>query len=308
MTSAAFNALPLPEAAEAWAWRGLAVFPCLPGDKKPLGTLAPHGVHDATRDIDRVRSWWRQEPRANIGCAGGDGLLLLDLDVQHNGHLSLADAETEFGAMPDSLCQWSGAVVDCPLMGPGVRSWHALYQLPDSFEHDLAGREVLPGVDVRGRSQYIVLAPSVHPSGRRYELRTDLDHEISELPGWMLVRFSSAAHGVKLDLPDPGEIGFDLPRRTAARLVGWAWDHHRPNRREALANLAYRLRHCVVTQEQALAVMRVAAAFFDAASDHREPYDSEAWITAKLATAWRQTPAPALWRLQQIVADERRRA
>lgn len=304
--AADLNRLRLDEAALAWARRGVAVFPCRPGGKEPLGELAPHGVHDATLDMDRIRWWWRRCPEANIGGAGGHGLLWLDVDVQHGGHLSLLEAEEEQGPLPDGLWQFSGTVTedDDPL-GPGIRSRHYALQLPDTMEADLAGREIAPGLDVRGPGKYVILAPSLHPNGRQYELAAPLETDIAIAPGWIIERLEPhRADEERPELPCADEVSFPLPAHTAAKLVRSAWMNHRPNRREALAYLSYMLRHAMTPLEQAHAILLGAAELYCTWSEHVEPFDARAWIEAKLRSAWRQTPQPGEWRLGQILRME----
>ena len=54
---------------------GLAVFPLVPRNKLPLFSKEQggNGVHDATTDVDTIRAWWTEHPRANIGIACGEG-------------------------------------------------------------------------------------------------------------------------------------------------------------------------------------------------------------------------------------------
>src|SRR4051794_2516959 len=59
------------------------VFPCEPRGKRPLGSLAPHGCHDATRDESQIRAWWAAAPDANVGLATGpDSVDVLDVDAK----------------------------------------------------------------------------------------------------------------------------------------------------------------------------------------------------------------------------------
>lgn len=60
---------------------GYRVFPCVPGDKRPL---TEHGCNDATTDEDQICEWWSEYPEANIG-VGTDGLLVLDIDPLEGG-------------------------------------------------------------------------------------------------------------------------------------------------------------------------------------------------------------------------------
>ncbi|QUX27897.1 bifunctional DNA primase/polymerase [Nocardiopsis akebiae] len=64
----------------AAARRGWPVFPLTPNSKKP--PLVRAWEKAATTDPDRIRSWWRECPRANYGIATGPArLVVVDLDV-----------------------------------------------------------------------------------------------------------------------------------------------------------------------------------------------------------------------------------
>ena len=52
-----------------YAQRGLPIFPCQLRGKEPA---CSRGVHDATSDLDRIRSWWGQYNDLNIGLACGE--------------------------------------------------------------------------------------------------------------------------------------------------------------------------------------------------------------------------------------------
>ena len=64
-------------AAALWyADLGYPVFPCAPGDNKPI---TKHGFHNATTDPEQIERWWAERPNANIGIPT-QGLLALDVD------------------------------------------------------------------------------------------------------------------------------------------------------------------------------------------------------------------------------------
>src|SRR5690625_7866431 len=69
-----FNALAriqhlrLPGAARSLASAGVPVFPCVPGEKRPLTRRA---FHDATADLDQVSAWWDRCPGANLAIPTG---------------------------------------------------------------------------------------------------------------------------------------------------------------------------------------------------------------------------------------------
>ena len=97
----------LAAAAEDYARREWCVFPCMPGDKRPLGRLVPHGLKDATTDLDVIRSWWRAEPLANIALVTGLRFDALDVDgpdaldrLERAGPLGGDDVEGPCGGSP----------------------------------------------------------------------------------------------------------------------------------------------------------------------------------------------------------------
>ena len=65
----------------AYAKMGMAVFPLIPKNKKPV---TANGFHDATTDPIQVEKWWGANPNYNIGIATGQmsgGLIVIDLDI-----------------------------------------------------------------------------------------------------------------------------------------------------------------------------------------------------------------------------------
>lgn len=143
----------LPEALR-YAERGWAVFP-LTG-KVPR---TPRGVLDATTNAVTISEWWERWPDAGIGlaCGGASGVWVLDLDGQEAADRFVA-LQVEHGDIPKTAAVRTG------------RGWHLYFASPSTGEEirNSASR-VAPGIDVRGTGGYVVLPPSLHPSGIRYE-------------------------------------------------------------------------------------------------------------------------------------------
>ncbi len=115
------------------------------------------GLHDASTDHDRISAWWQRWPDANLGVVTGadSGLLVLDIDLP-DGPSSLARLEAEHAALPATCEQRTGS---------GGRQ--LLFAHPG---HPVSNRTRLePGIDVRGDGGYIVVPPSAHVSGGRYQ-------------------------------------------------------------------------------------------------------------------------------------------
>lgn len=166
----------LPAAAEAYAKAGIKVFR-VRRDKAPYANCARcdrqsslyvkhrpeecqcgvptcHGFWAATTDIALVRKWWREEPEANIGAPCKlNGWAVVDVDPRNGGYASLRALEARVGVLPGTTMQVTG--------GDGL---HSLYLSPG---FDLPG-EPFPGIDFK-HNGYILLAPSLHSSGGRYQ-------------------------------------------------------------------------------------------------------------------------------------------
>src|SRR5690625_7249530 len=74
------SGLSLPVAARIYATAGIPVFPCVPGEKRPL---TKRGFHDATTSLPVVSTWWSRWPEANIAIPTGpaSGIEVVDVDI-----------------------------------------------------------------------------------------------------------------------------------------------------------------------------------------------------------------------------------
>lgn len=166
----------LGKAALAYAARGWAVLPVEPRGKRPLGSLVPHGVKDATTDPTVIRGWWKRHPDANVGVATGaaSGFDALDVDGEE-GAATLAAWERVHASLPST----PGA-----LTGGGGR--HELFAYVAGLRNAVG---FAPGVDVRTEGGYIVVPPSIHPSGRTYAwevTRDPADVPLASWPSWLV--------------------------------------------------------------------------------------------------------------------------
>lgn len=145
-----------------YARLGFRVMPLRERAKVPA---TAHGCKDATTDEQQIRQWWSMWPRANIGIATGQGLVVVDVDNDEikgkDGASSLRAWERDHGQLPET--------VTC-LTGSG--GLHLYYSTADQYQN-AAG--LLPDVDIRADGGYVVAPPSVHPNGRTYEWEADHD-------------------------------------------------------------------------------------------------------------------------------------
>lgn len=148
---------PLLRAALDYAAYGWHVFPLRPRDKTPL---TPNGFKAATTDAKIIREWWAKTPDANIGLdCGRSGLVVIDLDKRddRDGFAGWADLAAQHG--------WP-ATTYTSLTGGGGK--HLLFKALPGVEVKNSAGKLAPGVDVRAAGGYIVLPPSIHPSGNVY--------------------------------------------------------------------------------------------------------------------------------------------
>lgn len=146
----------LASAAVSYAELGWPVFPVEPKGKRPLGRLVPHGLKEATTDVDVVMRWWRSASKANVGLATGHAFDVLDIDSEE-AHRALRRA---IALQPEGA-----PTIDGPTCDTGGGGWHVYVQpLGIGNKAGLLGEKL----DWRGAGGYVVAPPSVHPSGKRY--------------------------------------------------------------------------------------------------------------------------------------------
>jgi hypothetical protein len=136
------------KAALAYAGRGVPVFPCEPGAKRPLTS---NGHWDATTDRRTIERWWERWPSANVGLPTGQesGIVVLDVDVEAGGLESLARLKRAGAPVPKTARTRTG--------GGGI---HVFFRYPGTTEIRNSAGLLGPGLDVRGEGGYVVVPPS----------------------------------------------------------------------------------------------------------------------------------------------------
>jgi hypothetical protein len=155
----------------AYAAQGWPVF-SLSGYKIPF--KGSHGHLDATTDSDAIRAMWAKRPRANIGFAPGQDIVIVDPDGP-NAMAQLAQMAAEHGGMPLTLAARTprGGLHLYYHAPPGVvlKCW----AMPRAHKGD-------DGIDIKTAGGYVLLPPSVSAKGGRYEWLNS--EPIAELPTW----------------------------------------------------------------------------------------------------------------------------
>jgi putative DNA primase/helicase len=133
-----------------------------------------NGVYDASTDEAKILQWWDTWGDANIGVATGKeaGFFVLDVDPRMGGAKTLASLEAEHGKLPETRTAETG--------GGGV---HHLFKYLDFLVKNSTGG-LGPGLDIKGEGGSIVVAPSLHASGKRYRWKNTAP--IAAAPEWFL--------------------------------------------------------------------------------------------------------------------------
>ena len=125
----------------------------------------------------RIELWWNEWSDANVGLVTGVDFDVLDVDQRHGGDDSLAELELVHGPLPITVEQITG------------NGRHLLFLPTVGLRNSV--QKLGAGIDVRSRGGYVVAAPSLHATGRRYAWNVDrhpLNHSIAAAPPWLIAR------------------------------------------------------------------------------------------------------------------------
>lgn len=158
---------PIRDAARLYARAGFAPVPVhgVTGERCGCGNVdcSAVGKHPvggnwqkrASSDVDATRELFASHT-GNIGIVVGAAHLVIDIDYYADGAIGLASLPE----MPPTLTSRSGS-------GQGE---HRIFAFaPGQDPGEVTNRRVAPGVDVKTRTGQIVVAPSLHRSGNRYQ-------------------------------------------------------------------------------------------------------------------------------------------
>jgi hypothetical protein len=190
-------------AATVYATAGFPVFPlhtAMPLGEcscaRPCGRDAgkhprtAHGLIDATTDPTIITDWWRRWPEANLAVATGPvaGLVVLDVDAGA-GDESIARLEAVHGELPPTWAVETG--------GGGLHLWYHHTGTPVPSRVGKLG----PGLDVRGVGGYVVVPPSLHRSGTRYQWGAawhPAKLALAPLPAWLRMLMTADRNGLMI--------------------------------------------------------------------------------------------------------------
>ncbi len=151
--------------------------------------ITRHGMDDFTTDLWQIAEWLARWPDANWGARPPVGVIVVDVDPRNEGDVRLAEFTAKHGALPETLTQRTGS--------GGLH--HLL-----SYNGPLRGR-LARGLDVKSNAGYIVVAPSIHICGGRYEWLNRVPAAYA--PQWVkdllnlpaVIRHFAPGHGGSID-------------------------------------------------------------------------------------------------------------
>ncbi|WP_449280575.1 bifunctional DNA primase/polymerase [Leucobacter sp.] len=278
--------MPLHEAALRFAAAGVPVFPCVPGEKRPL---VRRGFHDATADSVKVSEWWARWPVANIGIPTGvtSGIEVVDVDLRATG--------TGFPAFRaahrEGLAAGWAVLVRTPSGG-----LHAYYPA-DADRVQASWQAARAHIDFRGDGGYVIAPPSMvlRPGGVRapYRLIVATGDAPAPVEAARLREFLDPRTPVPLDRARASR--FARRGSDAKVLAGWVAGRGEGERNRGLFWAACRLAEAGTPPDATLDALGPAAE--RAGLESRE-------IIATIRSAYRTTHlAP---RTVESVADQRR--
>jgi len=196
----------------AYAGLGWPVFPvhswvggcCTCGkpacDRPAKHPWCEHGFHDATTDLNQIKTWATTKPGCNWAIRTGQAsrLLVLDVDADKGGDESLAELEKTHGLLAHTPTVRTGG---------GGRQFFLLYPAGSGLT---VGKGIRPGLDYRGEGGYGVAPPSLHRSGRRYEWDVSLDTSVAKAPAWLIALLTKGKSSAPpATTPPQGQDGSD---------------------------------------------------------------------------------------------------
>lgn len=139
---------------------------------------------NASTDEQKIRRWWSQWPKANVGIACGEqsGLWVMDVDGAEGKnclrHLRM-DNQPDLPITPRSITGSGGE--------------HYLFLYEPGLKNEV---RFAPGLDIRTEGGLIVAPPSIHGTGAVYEWASDADPDevpVQAAPEWLIRLIRAAA-------------------------------------------------------------------------------------------------------------------
>ena len=137
---------------------GFKIFPINYKSKVPMKGYK--WKEKATSDFNKIQEDIQDLNQFNLAMLTGkaNNIFVLDIDKKNNGFETLKNLEEKLGKLPDTVTVNSG--------GGGI---HLYFQYPNDVKITGVANLLGDGVDTRTDNNYIVIPPSIHESGKKYE-------------------------------------------------------------------------------------------------------------------------------------------
>ena len=130
----------------------------------------------ATIDPAQIEMWLRQWPNTNWAVTPDKGLIILDVDPAKGGDDSLRKLCDQYGPLDETLTTLTG--------GGGFQ---AFFKTSSDVDIKNSVSSIGEGLDVRAKGGLGIIAPSLHASGKRYQL---IEAPIADAPEWLLEKLT----------------------------------------------------------------------------------------------------------------------
>ena len=156
-------------AAAAHGWK---LFPMAAATKTPIVKWGTTEL--ASSDLDQIARWAMKYPGCNWGCATGSksGFFVVD---------------------PDNIDGWMWAMSQGLPATHTVKTgkddhfaYHYYFKQPAGMRIRNSQKKIHPGVDVRGDGGLVVIPPSLHHSGKNYQIEAAGAWELADAPEWLI--------------------------------------------------------------------------------------------------------------------------
>ncbi len=162
------------QAALWWLHRGETPIPIRAGTKRPPPRFALKSLLDGHRPREtEVARWWERWPNAQVGLVLGRSLVVVDTDSD--------EAESMVAGLNLPIT----AVVRTP------RGRHRYF----CVDEPVRTRVLKASIELRGTRSYVLVPPSVHPTGIKYTWEIPPSEPFARLPAKILGLFRDAGDG-----------------------------------------------------------------------------------------------------------------
>lgn len=154
--------------------KGYRLMPILTRNKVPL---LDNWSTAASSDITLVMEWAARYPNCNWGLLTGGNIFVVDIDPKHGGDIEWKKMIRENGE-PVTVTALTGS-----------KGLHFYFKMPIDFVVTNTSNKLAKGIDTRGTGGQVVIPPSTHANGNKYEWvpgRSPFEIEVSPAPDWLL--------------------------------------------------------------------------------------------------------------------------